>query len=246
MKRLLLVFIISGIFLSACNNSNELIPTEGNQEIRPTQATEVIIPTTKNTDKVTELTLTVEPSESSIVITEKPITTRTPSPTTLTDEKKPISTNKPTPTSEPTKPTPKPTTKPVTAQTPEPTPEPTPEATPGPTTKPTPEPTPVSTIKPTPEPTPTPSPEVNLGPIKSQLISRIHSKISILQQRNADLRDYLNDLLSRGLARSSMADSARKEIEDNKATISYMESLIPSIKNSTSIEELNSLEKQIP
>lgn len=228
---LLLVFFLMTVIFSGCGQkSSKLISANSVKTTSKPIVTQVAVYTVKPKDTSTVKSNVTPVATSTVKAAIKPSATPTIKPTT-----KPIITpivkSKPTPTT------------PSIVTTPAPTPIPaTPASTPvalaaTPTT-----PVPTPTLK----ATPTPIPKVNLGPKKAQLTSRMNTLISALKSRNIELSDKLDDLLSRGLARSSMANVVRQEANDNHATINYLNSLIINVQNSTTLEELESLEKQIP
>lgn len=241
MKKLLLVLIFSCIFLAGCNNTNDLISTKDDQATGSFQTPEAIITAIPaNTAEVTESTLANQP---------QPTTNPTPSlEPTITPSSAKESTSAPSTTIKPeSEPSQKPTAEPSTVPEPTTTSEPT--IKPTPTIEPTPTPTPKPTPTPTPEPTQTPEPtttsEESIELLRTQLLLRVSNEISILEQRNNELKDIKNDLIRRRMIHSTYAQIYLNELEENEKRIDYLNSLIPSIKNSTTIEEMKSIEKQV-
>jgi hypothetical protein len=107
--------------------------------------------------------------------------------------------------------------------------------------------TPKPTSKPTPtqKPVPAPTKTVSLDGIKSTLHARVSSLSSKIKNLNNSIQQQLDDLASRGMGRSSMADELRADQEENDAALDGLHSISAQIDDATTAEELSDLKNQI-
>ena len=105
-------------------------------------------------------------------------------------------------------------------------------------------PTPIPT--PTPYSTPVPEPTLSISEVRSVVLNEISDSEDYWEEQLELNTEWANDLLKRGMGRSSQGDEQRAERAVIDAALDLLSSLKSAAQSASAVDELYSIESQIP